>query len=178
MYSAISKCRKHNLSIDCKLDIFDKAVKSIILYGCEVWGFTNYKMLEKLHLRFCKHILKLRTSTPNCMIYGELGRYPLEINVKLRMVNFWANLIKSSHYKLSVKMFNIIKQYNTPWVQYVQKIFDDCGLSYIWLNQDFSSISWLKKTLFHKLKDQFLQKWRCEVFNSPKFTEMSELSNF
>lgn len=25
MYNAISKCRDHNLSVDCKLDIFDKS---------------------------------------------------------------------------------------------------------------------------------------------------------
>ena len=42
MYGAISKCRDHNLSIDCKLDIFDKAVKPIILYGCEVWGHCYF----------------------------------------------------------------------------------------------------------------------------------------
>lgn len=26
MYSCIGKCRKHNLAIDCKLDMFDKIV--------------------------------------------------------------------------------------------------------------------------------------------------------
>ena len=41
MYSVITKCRKHNLSIDCQLDLFDKIVKPILLYGCEVWGFSN-----------------------------------------------------------------------------------------------------------------------------------------
>lgn len=41
MYSVIGKCRKHNLSIDCKLNMFDKIVKRILLYGYEVWGFDN-----------------------------------------------------------------------------------------------------------------------------------------
>ena len=41
MYGVISKCRNHNLSIDCQLDLFDKVVKPVLLYGCEVWGFSN-----------------------------------------------------------------------------------------------------------------------------------------
>lgn len=65
MYSVIGKCRKHNMSIDCKLDIFDKIVKPILLYGCEVWGFGNIALVEKLHLKFCKNILNLKSSTPN-----------------------------------------------------------------------------------------------------------------
>ena len=30
-------------------------------------------------------ILNLKTSTPNYMIYGELGRYPVEIDIKIRI---------------------------------------------------------------------------------------------
>jgi hypothetical protein len=33
------KC--HNLSVSCQLDLFDKVVKPIVLYGSGVWGFRN-----------------------------------------------------------------------------------------------------------------------------------------
>ena len=168
MYGAISKCRDHNLSFDCKLDIFDKAIKPIILYGCEVWGFTNYSLLEKLHLKFCKHILKLRNSTPNFMVYGELGRYPLEINVKVRMITFWARLFSSSYNKLSSKLYHIAEYFNTTWYNYIRKILDECGLSYIWQTKSIKSVEWLRKTVFFRLKDQFFQKWKSEMYNSPK----------
>ena len=51
-------------------------VKPILLYGYEIWGSGNNDVLEKVRLKFCKMILNLKTSTPNYMIYGELGRYP------------------------------------------------------------------------------------------------------
>ena len=38
MYEVIKKGRKQNLSISCQLDPFDKIVKPILLYGCEIWG--------------------------------------------------------------------------------------------------------------------------------------------
>ena len=39
--------KRHNLSIECLLDLFDKIVKPIFLYGCEVWGFSDNYVLEK-----------------------------------------------------------------------------------------------------------------------------------
>jgi hypothetical protein len=54
-------------------------VKPILLYGCEVWGFSNNDIIEKVHLKFCQLLLHLNSSTPSYMIYGELGRYLLEI---------------------------------------------------------------------------------------------------
>lgn len=73
--------------------MFDKIVKPILLYGCEVWGFGNIALVEKLHLKVYKHILNLKSSTPNYMVYGELGKYLLIINVKVRMIVFWSKLV-------------------------------------------------------------------------------------
>ena len=35
------------------------------------------------------------------MVYGELGRYPLSISVKVRMITFWANVINCNTSKLT-----------------------------------------------------------------------------
>jgi hypothetical protein len=89
--------------------LFDSLVELIILYGSEVlefWISTNH---EKIHLKFCKRILNLRLTTPNYMVYGELGRYPLEISVKLRMVSFWTKLVQSEN-KLSSNLYRLMLQ--------------------------------------------------------------------
>jgi hypothetical protein len=36
MYEVLRKGRILNLSIKCQLDLFDKIVKPILLYGCEI----------------------------------------------------------------------------------------------------------------------------------------------
>ena len=53
--------RKHGLSVKIQLDLFDKMVKPILLYGCEVWGFSNNDIIEKVHLKICKLLLHLGT---------------------------------------------------------------------------------------------------------------------
>jgi hypothetical protein len=93
MYEILKRGKCHNLSISCQLDLFDKMVKPILLYGCELWGLSNCNIIERVHLKYCKLLLNLKSSTPNCMIYGELGRYPLYIDIKQRMVSYWIKLI-------------------------------------------------------------------------------------
>jgi hypothetical protein len=64
-----------------------------VVYACEIWGYENLSIIDKFHLRFVKMILKVKKTTPNCMVYGELGELPLSTTVACRMIRFWANLI-------------------------------------------------------------------------------------
>jgi hypothetical protein len=93
--------RLHNLSIQCQLDIFYETVKPILLYGCETWGFWKNDIIERVHLKFCKLLLHVKTSTPNFMIYGELGRYRIDIDIKVRMISYWSKLILGNQSKIS-----------------------------------------------------------------------------
>ena len=54
--------------------------------GCEVWGYENVDILEKVHTKFCKFIFGVSKYSHNMQVYGELGRYPLSIKIKQRMV--------------------------------------------------------------------------------------------
>ena len=63
------------------------------------------------------------------MVYGELGRYPLEIRVKLRMVSFWTKLVQSEN-KRSSNLYRLMLQIH-DFKSCVMSIFDNTGLSYI-----------------------------------------------
>ena len=54
MYEVLKMGRMYKLSIKCLLGLFDKMIKPILLYGCEVWGFSNNDILEKIHLKFVR----------------------------------------------------------------------------------------------------------------------------
>ena len=73
MYCLTKRSKYLYLPIDMQIDLFNKTVKHILLYGCEVWGYGNNDIIERVQLKFLKHILNMKSSTPNCMVYGESG---------------------------------------------------------------------------------------------------------
>ena len=86
------------------LKLFDSCVEPILLYGCEVWGYENVDILEKVQTKFCKFIFGVSKYSRNMPVYGELGRYPLSIQIKQRMVRYCTRILKSSEYKLNKVM--------------------------------------------------------------------------
>ena len=48
MYEVLKMGRLYKLSVKIKLDLFDKMIKPILLYGCEVWGFGKNEVLEQV----------------------------------------------------------------------------------------------------------------------------------
>ena len=105
MYNVLRKGRKQNLSIECQLDLFNKLIKPILLYWCEVWGFENNDLLERVQLKLCKLLLDLKQTTPTSVIYGELGLYPLNIDIKVRMISYWAKILKGKQNKLCYNVY-------------------------------------------------------------------------
>ena len=62
------------------------------------------------------------------MVYGELGRLPLEIHVKLRMVSFWSKLVHDEN-KLSNLLYKLIFSINnnerngSKWLKFIKSVF-------------------------------------------------------
>jgi hypothetical protein len=81
-------------------------VKPVLLYSSEVWGMFNmtsklkkskndliYDLyndheIEKLNLNLCKSIHGVGIKALNLAVVGELGRYPLYIDIVISMHKF------------------------------------------------------------------------------------------
>ena len=81
------------MPIDLQLKMLDSLVLPILTYGAEVWGFEKLDLIDQLELHFYKLMMNFRKSTPSYMVYGELGRVPVSIKIKSRMVNFWGKVL-------------------------------------------------------------------------------------
>ena len=68
-----------------QIELFNVMVSPILNYGSEVWGLRTADPIEKFHLSFLKCILEVKSSTPTCFVYGELGVLPLIIERKMRV---------------------------------------------------------------------------------------------
>ena len=110
-------------------------------------------------------------STCTSMVYGETGRYPIEITIKKKMISFWTRLISGKQYKLDKIMYDCLLRkmsspggYESPWLLHIRKILDHCGMSYVWINQNLVTDETMRKNIIkkveQKLQDQFIQNWR------------------
>jgi hypothetical protein len=95
-------CVCHMLEKPVSFNIFSKHFIHLISKFC-----CEYKWCDKL-VKFCIMILNLKTSTPNYMIYGELGRYPFEIDIKIRIISFWAKIICGKQSKISFVLYFVL----------------------------------------------------------------------
>ena len=84
MYSLIKKSRSLLLPLDMQFGLFEKLVKPILLYGSEVWGFGTLDILDRTVLKFYKFILNMKSSTPNFMVYGETGVFPIYMYIDIQ----------------------------------------------------------------------------------------------
>ena len=78
-------------AILCRL--FDKLAAPVILYASEIWGFHASLAVARVHLKFCKWLLKVPNCTTNEMVYGELGRLSMLINRKIRILKYWVKIV-------------------------------------------------------------------------------------
>ena len=109
------------------------------------------------------------------MLYGETGRFPLDITIKSRMTCYWFSCINNEQSKLSYivyKLMLILHNTNTincNWVSFIHQTLNNLGISNVWLLQAQGvSFNWLKCKVNRMAKDHFLQEWSTNVYNSSK----------
>ena len=107
MFSLITKSRRLALPVDIQCELFDKIVVPILLYGSEVWGYSNLLQVEVFYRKFLRNLLYLNKSCPNCIAYGEVGKLPLKTSVEKRMLSYWIRISESKDSKLSHILFNL-----------------------------------------------------------------------
>ena len=177
MFSLLSKSRRLSLPIGIQLHLFDSQVVPVLLYGCEIWSHENCEDIEKLHLRYCKYILSLNRTTCSNMLYGELGRFPLAILMKVRSVTFWLRLVSGIKTKFSSILYQLLYKmyihniFKSPWLENIYSVLNETGFSYLWFNQDqisSNSIDSIQSLIQTRLHDQLLQVWSSDIFNSSK----------
>ena len=153
-----------------QLYLFNTLVKPILGYACEVWGAYPAKPLETIHLKFLKHVLGVRQTTPTAYVYGELGTYPLHIDRNIRIIKYWLKIISSPDTSLINLVYKQLKQETENnvdvrnWATTVKHILEINGFGYIWLNQRITvSEHAFIMTLRQRLTDQYQQTWSEEV---------------
>ncbi len=103
-----------NVPVDIYLNCFDTLVKPVLLYCSEVWGQElvhdrkdfNIDLVDKnceperIHLKFCKSILRMPATTSNVAVRSELGRMPIMLTILSNISKYYMRLTKMPESRL------------------------------------------------------------------------------
>ena len=162
-------CRHLNLKPKVLCQLFDSFVFPILSYASEIWGYSKSKEIERVHLKFCKQILRVRKNTCNASVYGELGRYPLFIHRYLRTFNYWCKLINTDNIILKTvykqMLQNCVDNGHKNWLLNVKCLLQENGFGYVWECPEFYNLKSVYIELKQRLIDCFVQKWNGDKRN-------------
>ena len=152
--------------------LFDKLVMPVLLYGSEIWGPHKAVDMEKVHLLFCKTILHLRRNTANYFIYGELGRYPLNVDCKLGIIRYWLKTSMSKHNTLVYNMYQSTHRNCkndislNGWTATIKSLLFSLGLNVVWYNQGVVIAKSFEHVLKQRVQDNYITERTRAVANS------------
>ena len=172
-----------------QLDVFKKTVLPCMLFGGEMWGFNKSNCLEIVQEKFIKYALKLKSTTATATIYFETGYISTEYEIKIKMITFWVNLLTGGRDKFSYKLYLIcLSLYRRglllfKWMDQIVSILNECGFSYIFLEQLFLDEKYLKNVFLPNIKvvirNQAIQLLYEKIYNTQSsFLYYPELISF
>jgi hypothetical protein len=168
---AFQKCKE--MTRDTFFKNVDAKVQSILLYSSEIWGLNRLENIERVHLQACKRFLGVPVKTPNKMIYGELGRFPLFVNSHIRCIKYWFRLLQMDEKRLPWQAYQMLVKLDengkTCWATSVREILCQTGFYYVWLQQGVGDVSSFVRAFRRRLVDMFTQEWSQTIRDKDRY---------
>ena len=174
-FAIAKRARQLNLSVKCHIHIINTIVKSILLYGCEIFCHEKLDIIDTFYTQILKRLLCMKKSTPDYMVYGETGCTPPSVDIKQRAMIFWLKTSKSKDNSLPKICQNILidinekENYISPYTTYIKNNYNNSGLTSLFDTNTQHLINHNHINLIkQRTKDQYIQKWTENKNNSPK----------
>ena len=188
MHPLVDAIFKFNLTVPKALDLFEKLVQPILLYGSEVWAsfsphqlnsipkdpdaFLRYSLdspVNKPKLKFCKQILGLKRNSSSLAVYGELGIIPTALLGIVRIIKFWHRISHLNDDTLVKKALNEARSLPSNisnWFNSVKLALDAIGLSTLWNDPSSLSPNQVNRIVKDKIFTIFHNFWKSELTSS------------
>ena len=154
--------------------MFDVQIQPIVLYGSEVWGLQCIDVIEKVHTFACKRFLNVPLMTPNKMVCGDLGRYPLFVNSCIRAVRYWFKLLQMKENRLPKQAYHMQINMETNGkcclAFRLRDLLCKFGFGFVWLQKSVGNERAFLALLKERLCDDFKQEWTTALNSSERFS--------
>ena len=167
-----------SINVNIFFKLFDAQVKPMLLYASEIWGMSKFAVIESVHLFACKRILNVSGKTPNLMIYGELGRYPLYIDSSVSVIRYYFRVLSLDENRLPKQALCMEKQLmnenvnaRCSWIYSVKHCLEMYGFAGIFSGDIAVGNTKLFCKLFkQRMIDGYMQEWHGKLTSSDRFS--------
>lgn len=171
--SLMYKCDSRPTKVFFKL--FDTQVQPVVNYGAEVWGLYAGDEIEKVHLFAMKKFLHIDQKTPNDLVYGELGRYPIYINSYVKCIKYWLQIVQMDGCRLPSQAYKLLYRLDMrgkkTWATSVKQCLCSYGFAFVWNNQGVGCIKSFLVCFKQRLIDCRWQDWDYHIQTSDRFSQ-------
>jgi len=151
---------------DVFFKVFDAQIQPILLYGSEIWGLDTCHLIEIVHLSALKQYLNVSQRTPNAMVYGDTGRYPLHVNAALRGIKYWLRILNMDEYRYPHKVYQMMLRtvdINRSWVSKIKTMLVGCGFENEWKNQIVKNGRSFVRLFRERMIGKFRNEWEEDI---------------
>ena len=131
------KLKLNSIPYEALCTMFDSMVAPAMTYGSEVWGFGDFSNVENVQTKFCKLVLGVPNTVPNCVPCAELGRNHVRCTVYMKIINYWFRVMDMSYTRYPRKCYELqlkwVEQGVDCWALKVKTLLNSIGMGEVWL---------------------------------------------
>ena len=158
--------------------LFDAQIKPMLLYASEVWGTSMLANIETAHLFACKRLLSVSDKTPNYIVYGETGGYPLYIDITVSSLRYWFKLSKMPMTRFPKQALVMLKNRldtntthkNRNWAGSIKDCLESYGFQDVWTNGRVENEKAFLSAFKQRMTERFKQEWFTKISESERFS--------
>lgn len=147
-----------------RLKLFDTIIKSIMVYGVEIWGWSEWQEVENLQT-YLRWILGVERTTPGYVVREELKREKIRVCTGGRALRYEERTQIEATKKLPAECRKEVvrgerRGERTKWSESREKYLNRCGVSSEWMEERAPGGGGLKDLLESRDKDtQAQERW-------------------
>ena len=172
------------MDVKTKTQLFDSIIMPILLYGSEIRGLQNVNNIDKIQMRFYNSILGLNKNTSNISVLCELGKFPLNITCKERLIKVWLKTVTNINcMKFDIYLYQkheTVYRSCKKWASKVKNLSYSLGLQYYWDYQnELNSDSFLYDfcVIKNRKREQYVQSFFVDINSNIRLAKYKLFKN-
>ena len=147
------------------IKLYQTTTLPVLLYGCEIWYISrdDIKELTNIQLTIIRTILKLPISTPKPALLGDIGEFPIELNIEERKLMYLHKAFTSKTRINDISHIQIEKYNNT------KESIINCNITLLEkynINEAKETISLMAKSKWKKIVKTKIEEKANEIYKN------------